>query len=147
MVVLQQLVLPLLTVVLFQHSLCQNITIGVISFYLNAQALAMIALLLLFFSDRQQPMDQTALQNEINHLLFLYFTAVGVIQRDAHLLAVHKHIDSLVDEIARCKERIDALLETSAAEESLPEDFAETIEQGRSFVEDGRCFIDRIIEE
>lgn len=91
-------------------------------------------------------MDLHALQNEVNRLLFLYFTSIGSIQRDAGLPDVGKSMGELVAEIARCKERIDMLLEDEGALVSLPGDFDAVIDEAREFMCDGLCFIDKIVK-
>lgn len=90
-------------------------------------------------------MDLHALQNEINHLLFLYFTSVGSIQRDASLPSVNKSMNDLVEEIVKCKKRIDRLLDDRGALKSLPDDFEEVVNEGKEFISDGLYFIDKIV--
>lgn len=91
-------------------------------------------------------MNLAELQNEINHLLFLYFTSIGAIQRDAGSPDISKSMDDLVSEIIQCKKRISAQLQGEEHEVQLPEDFDAVVDEGREFVEDGLYFIDEIVK-
>lgn len=90
------------------------------------------------------PMDVTSLQCEINHLLFLYYTSIGVIQRDYAASTIDTSIDALVSEIAACRARIESYLNGAAASILPLEGSAETIESAREYFEDAQALIDAI---
>ena len=87
----------------------------------------------------------TDLQNEANHLLFLYFTSVGVIQRDAGTAGVHDRMDELRREISECRGRILGLLDGCEADVELCADYRQVAASGREFVCDGTSFLDRVL--
>lgn len=91
-------------------------------------------------------MNLGELQAEINHLLFLYFTSVGSIQRDASNADIGNSLNELTGEIERCKARINRLLSEEPATRTLPDDFYGIIEEGKAFVDDGLYFINRIVD-
>jgi hypothetical protein len=91
------------------------------------------------------PMNINDLQNEINHLLFLYFTSIGVIQRDYDSAEINKTMDELIIEIRNCKDRIDLYLDSDVEDKKLPQDFNSRLNAARAFVEDGFSFIDHLI--
>ncbi|KAI5169814.1 hypothetical protein PAEPH01_1019 [Pancytospora epiphaga] len=91
-------------------------------------------------------MDLGKLQVEVNHLLFLYFTSIGSIQRDAGEADIENRMGELIEEIKKCKSRIDALLAENVSKEVLPDDFYEVIENGKVFVDDGLYFINKIVD-
>ena len=86
------------------------------------------------------------LQNEINHLLFLYYTSIGSIQRDAMDPGVEQSMEDLATEFIRCKERIDGCLDDGEDLPAMPDDFQRVIEEGKAFMSDGLCFIDEILK-
>lgn len=87
----------------------------------------------------------TDLQNEINHLLFLYFTSIGVIQRDAGTAGVHDRMEELRREIEECRRRVARLMDAEEADASLCEDYREVAASGREFVLDGMSFLDKLL--
>lgn len=91
-------------------------------------------------------MDLSELQTEVNHLLFLYFTSVGSIQRDVSNANIGDSLSGLVEEIKRCKTRINLLLSEEPATTALPDDFYGIIEEGKAFVDDGLHFINQIVD-
>ena len=87
-------------------------------------------------------MDIHGLQAEINHLLFLYFTSVGSIQRDAGTPENERGMRELVREIAECRARIRRILEPEPGAPAALDDYAAVIEQGKAYIADGMAFID-----
>jgi hypothetical protein len=81
------------------------------------------------------------LQNEINHLLFLYFTAIGVIQRDCkeeHTKEVV--IPELVKNIKECRARICSMLDNQPkVEPEIPDN----LEDDTAYLEDWIAFISK----
>ncbi|KMV66017.1 hypothetical protein M970_061170 [Encephalitozoon cuniculi EcunIII-L] len=92
-------------------------------------------------------MKITDLQNEINHLLFLYFTSIGVIQRDAGSSDVHDKMEELKREIDDCRKRITRLMDSEEADAELCSDYREVIAEGKEFVKDGLSFLDRFLQK
>jgi len=88
------------------------------------------------------------LQAEINHLLFLYYTSIGVLQRDAMSedVNIYDSIGALIDEILACFKRIETYFETSIAPVEYPSDYFQVIEDGKEYVKDGLAFIEKIID-
>jgi len=92
-------------------------------------------------------MDLQALQNEINHLVYLYFTTIGVIQRDVDKDDIGSTMESLFDEIKSCRANLDRLLECTAFQpKEENKDKEKIIREAKDFIEDGLYFIDRITE-
>lgn len=87
----------------------------------------------------------TELQNEANHLLFLYFTSVGVLQRDADCTDIGSRMSELCREIGECRRRICRHMECGREWVVLCSDYEHAIEEGREFVRDGVCFLDRVL--
>jgi hypothetical protein len=87
------------------------------------------------------------LQNEVNHLLFLYFTSVGVIQRDANEPDIREKMKDLVGEIRACKERIRMYMEEDEEDAVLCEDYEEVIAEGKEYIKDGLEFLDAAIRD
>jgi len=90
-------------------------------------------------------MRATELQNEVNHLVFMYFTSIGVVQRDAGEDDIHTKMNDLTDEIRRCRERIGELMHEDMAKEHIRDDYNKIIAEGREFIKDGMCFLDAIV--
>ncbi|KAI5149653.1 hypothetical protein ENBRE01_1035 [Enteropsectra breve] len=87
------------------------------------------------------------LQMEINHLMFLYYTIIGVIQRDSSTGTVYSSIEELCDEIVKCKERLDTLLQDNRETQSMPDLGVDKIlKDAKEFLKNGTAFIDKIIE-
>lgn len=82
----------------------------------------------------------TKLRNEVNHLLYLYFNSVGVIQRDYDREGIETQVQEMCSEIRSSKDRIyshlDKLLRKTA-EPSAVEDVPD-----RTVLEDGLEFVD-----
>ncbi|WUR02639.1 uncharacterized protein VNE69_02161 [Vairimorpha necatrix] len=64
-------------------------------------------------------MDVTSLQVEINHLVFLYFTSLGVLQRDSMSENIKETMTDLQVELKKCIERINNFLKEDNQEETL----------------------------
>ncbi|AFM98488.1 hypothetical protein KMI_03g05670 [Encephalitozoon hellem] len=92
-------------------------------------------------------MKITDLQNEVNHLLFLYFTSIGVIQRDAGLSDVYDKMEELKREIDDCRKRIIRLVDSEEADVELCSDYREIIAEGKEFVKDGLSFLDKLLRK
>ncbi|KAM0672116.1 hypothetical protein CWI42_070240 [Ordospora colligata] len=90
-------------------------------------------------------MRTTELQNEINHLVFMYFTSIGVIQRDSGQSDICVKMNDLIGEIRRCREKIRELMCEHTVEEHIRDDYSKIIADGKDFVEDGMCFLDAIM--
>jgi hypothetical protein len=90
-------------------------------------------------------MKISELQSEVNHLLFLYFTSIGVLQRDANEPDIEEKMGDLVKEMKACRERIRMYMEEENADAVLCEDYEEVIDEGREYVKDGLEFLDSIL--
>lgn len=88
----------------------------------------------------------TELQNEANHLLFLYFTSIGVIQRDANSDDIEDKIHELRREIEECRERMLKYMEENVEKVKLRDDYEDIVAEGKKFVRDGFCFLDRMLD-
>lgn len=91
-------------------------------------------------------MNLSDFQNEVNHLLFLYFTSIGVIQRDSDKESINKEMEMLVEEIAHCKNKIDRYLDGEREYLKLPEDYKKQISKAKQYFKDGMEFIDKIMQ-
>lgn len=92
-------------------------------------------------------MDLSSFQNEVNHLLFLYFTSIGVIQRDAENEDIEIQMEALLNEILKCKNTLYNFLNDPTIkpmEHNTDKD--EILDNAKRFIEDGLCLIDKIIE-
>lgn len=89
-------------------------------------------------------MNLSSFQNEVNHLLFLYFTAIGVIQRDINNEHIQAEMDALLAEIKRCKDSLYSYLDGSITDPEPFLDHGDVIEDARAFIDDGLSLIDRI---
>lgn len=89
-------------------------------------------------------MNLSSFQNEVNHLLFLYFTAIGVIQRDIDKGDIQAEMDALLAEIKRCRDSLHSYLDDLHADQELCLEHKDIVEEARAFVDDGLCLIDRI---
>ncbi|ADM11722.1 uncharacterized protein Eint_061150 [Encephalitozoon intestinalis ATCC 50506] len=92
-------------------------------------------------------MKITDLQNEVNHLLFLYFTSIGVIQRDAGLGDIYDKMEELKREIDDCRKRIMRLMDSEEVDVELCNDYKEIITEGKEFVRDGLSFLDKLLKK
>lgn len=91
-------------------------------------------------------MRVTELQNEVNHLVFLYFTSVGVIQRDAGSADISSKMDEMMREIGECRRRISEYMEDGPLEVELCDDYDDVVLEGREFIRDGFCFLDSMLK-
>lgn len=91
-------------------------------------------------------MRVTEIQNEANHLLFLYFTSIGVIQRDSDAQDIDDKMNELAKEIKACKVRLNDYLNEEAKDVDLCKDYYDVINEGKEFVKDGISFIDRMLK-
>lgn len=88
-------------------------------------------------------MNLTSFQNEVNHLIFLYFTAIGVIQRDASKENIQEEMDALLAEIRRCRATLYLYLDDTGPDQAPPLEYKVTIEEARAFIDDGLRLIDK----
>jgi hypothetical protein len=88
----------------------------------------------------------TELQNEINHLVFLYFTSIGVLQRDSKHEEVSQNIRDLQAELRECFKRILTILEDDEKIEMLHKDSEEIIAKSKQYLDEGFAFLDSIID-
>lgn len=56
------------------------------------------------------------LRNETNHLLYLYFNSIGVMQRDYDHEDILEQVDTMCREIRSCQKRIHEILESVVCE-------------------------------
>ncbi|EED42202.1 hypothetical protein EBI_27521, partial [Enterocytozoon bieneusi H348] len=69
------------------------------------------------------------LQKKINHLLYCYYTIVGVIQRDFARDDIEATMKILCDDLRRAKEEIDQTIYTlQTASSQVPEELVNNIE-------------------
>lgn len=88
------------------------------------------------------------LQKKINHLLYCYFTAVGVIQRDCYDDEVYNTMDVLIQEIKATRKAIDDHLNETPEERNVNDlDVAKVIEKTEKHLENGRALIDHILKD
>lgn len=85
------------------------------------------------------------LQVDINNLLFLYFNAVGVIQRDCLESNINETISNIQSDIVACLEKINFYLDNEVSELPLNPNSEQIVKQGKKFVEDGSYFLDKIL--
>ena len=90
-------------------------------------------------------MDLTSLQCEVNHLLFLYYTSIGVLQRDYNDPTLDQSMDELLKEIVECKRRIDRYFSDGCHVENVSNDLKSVLEAGKIYREDALAFIDDVI--
>lgn len=91
-------------------------------------------------------MDLHKFQEQANRLLFLYYNAIGIIQRDYHMSDIEKTMERLSAEIKECKASLLALLEGNEEYERILEDYEAVLVDGNNFVNDGLYLVDRIVE-
>lgn len=91
-------------------------------------------------------MDLTSLQCEINHLLFLYYTSIGVLQRDYDKPGIEKSMGDLLQEISQCKERIDTYFRSGCTIPEIETEYLQTIKEAKEYKDDADSFIDALLE-
>lgn len=88
----------------------------------------------------------TELQNEINHLVFLYFTSIGVLQRDSKHEEVSQNIEDLQVELRECFRRILKILNDEEEKETIHKNSEEIIRKSKQYLDEGYAFLDSIID-
>lgn len=88
----------------------------------------------------------THLQNEINHLVFLYFTSIGVLQRDYNSPDIKKIMADLQDEINLCFKRIKKYSEMNFKEVGVDCRAIAVLEYAKDYLEEGYEFLDWLID-
>lgn len=84
----------------------------------------------------------TALQHEFKHLLYLKYTAIGVIQRDFNQETISETIKELAKNVTECKKRIETILQKEENAEEFEDetkpsmDYAEYLDDWRTFIDD-----------
>lgn len=92
-------------------------------------------------------MDIELLQNEVNRLLHLYFTTIGILQRDALDDQIENTITQLLENIMTCKSNIESYLMNKKVKKDLGiYNEKEQVERIKEFIRDGEEFIDKITE-
>lgn len=85
----------------------------------------------------------TALQHEFKHLLYLEYTAIGVIQRDFDQETISETIKELAKNVVDCKKRIEEILQQEEVkdeeEKEIQTDFDYT-----GHLQDWRAYIDSL---
>lgn len=89
-------------------------------------------------------MDLHKLQEEINKLLYHYYNALGIIQRDFDKDDIDETITNISNEIKECKNKILTLLESKIEKLEISKDYNEILKDGSNFVEDATYLIDRL---
>lgn len=87
----------------------------------------------------------THLQNEINHLVFLYFTSIGVLQRDFNSPEIQKIMSDLQGEMEMCFGRIKKYSEMEIKGVKVDERAEMVLEYARDYLEEGYEFLDWLI--
>ena len=82
------------------------------------------------------------LRNETNHLLYLYFNSIGVIQRDYSKEDILEQVDAMCKDIRSCQRRIYEILDKINGE-YIEQAACET--QYNCNLQDGLEFVDWII--
>ncbi|ORD92876.1 hypothetical protein ECANGB1_2405 [Enterospora canceri] len=77
-------------------------------------------------------------------MLYLYYTVIGVIQRDCHTDTVDETMLFLSDEIHKLRDEIHDCLE-SAQSADTPITISEIVSEKEDKIESGRIFIDGIL--
>lgn len=93
------------------------------------------------------------LQKKINHLLYCYYTIVGVIQRDFARDDIEATMKILCDDLRRAKEEIDQTIYTlQTASSQVPEELVNNIELQKTIsdaddhIDGGKELIDHILK-
>lgn len=93
------------------------------------------------------------LQKKINHLLYCYYTIVGVIQRDFARDDIEATMKILCDDLWRAKEEIDQTIYTlQTASSQVPEELVNNIELQKAIsdaddhIDGGKELIDHILK-
>ena len=93
------------------------------------------------------------LQKKINHLLYCYYTIVGVIQRDFARDDIEATMKILCDDLRRAKEEIDQTICTlQTASSQVPEELVNNIELQKAIsdaddhIDGGKELIDHILK-
>lgn len=93
------------------------------------------------------------LQKKINHLLYCYYTIVGVIQRDFARDDIEATMKILCDDLRRAKEEIDQAIYTlQTASSQVPEELVNNIELQKAIsdaddhIDGGKELIDHILK-
>ncbi|KAM0685791.1 hypothetical protein COBT_002995 [Conglomerata obtusa] len=84
----------------------------------------------------------TELQHEFNQLLFLEFTALGVIQRDFDAPDIMNTIAELAQNINDCKKKISALIEQIDENPVYEKNLDIDVERYQVYLDDWLAFID-----
>ena len=91
-------------------------------------------------------MKITNLQNEINHLVFLYFTSIGVLQRDCHLETAQEIRLNLQKEIQDCLNRVNNILEDDDTIEYLKDNSEDVLKYSKEYLDEGYDFLDYLLD-
>lgn len=78
------------------------------------------------------------IRSEINHLLYLYFNSIGVIQRDCAKDSIHAQIEEMAAEIKTCAKRICGTLDAASCAQKKDADAPadkQTLGDGLAFVD------------
>lgn len=93
------------------------------------------------------------LQKKINHLLYCYYTIVGVIQRDFARDDIEATMKILCDDLRKAKEEIDQTICTlQTASSRMPEELVNNIELQKAIsdaddhIDGGKELIDHILK-
>lgn len=93
------------------------------------------------------------LQKKINHLLYCYYTIVGVIQRDFARDDIEATMKILCDDLRRAKEEIDQTIYTlQTVSSQVPEELVNNIELQKTIsdaddhIDGGKELIDHILK-
>ncbi|EOB14365.1 hypothetical protein NBO_28g0004 [Nosema bombycis CQ1] len=88
----------------------------------------------------------THLQSEVNHLIFLYFTTIGVLQRDADSPEIDKIKEDLLNEVKKCLERTKKYSEMNIKEVKVSDKLEFTLNYAKDYLSEGYEFLDWLIE-
>lgn len=88
----------------------------------------------------------THLQSEVNHLIFLYFTTIGVLQRDADSPEIDKIKEDLHHEVKKCLERTKKYSEMNIKEVKISDKLEFTLNYAKDYLSEGYEFLDWLIE-
>jgi hypothetical protein len=83
-------------------------------------------------------------QEEVNNLVFLYYNAIGIIQRDFNDENIQNAMSSLSNDLKECKNRILEMLEDEE-EIKIINESERILEEGNNFVNDAFYFIDKLV--
>ncbi|EPR78303.1 hypothetical protein SLOPH_1660, partial [Spraguea lophii 42_110] len=85
-------------------------------------------------------MDISLLQNEINHLLYLYYNIIGLTQSSVDDAKI------LVEELLLCKHRIEQIID-EYKNNNQEENMENEIKNAASYIEEGYAFLDNLIHD